>query len=52
MLQKLKHEGIVKLHSVFQLSDTRIIMMMEHIKGGNLLDYVKYKNDCLSDEEI
>lgn len=40
VLQKLKHNNIIKLYSVFQLADTKIVMLMEYLKGGNLKDYI------------
>jgi hypothetical protein len=36
---------------VFQLSDTKIVMMMEHIKGGTLLKYLEDKGGRLSEED-
>eukprot|EP00347_Sterkiella_histriomuscorum_P023140 403335795 len=40
VLQSMKHANIIKLHNVFQLSDTKIVLLMEYIQGGNLKDYI------------
>lgn len=52
MLQRLKHPSIIKLQNVFQLSDTKIVMFMEHLEGGTLKDYLdRSGNDYVSEDE-
>lgn len=40
VLQTLKHPNIIKLFNVFQLPDTKIVLVMEHINGGSLKKYL------------
>ncbi|CDW82977.1 protein kinase domain containing protein [Stylonychia lemnae] len=53
VLQQLKHPNIIKLSNVFQLQDTKIVLFMEHIQGGNLRDYLdKQTKHYLPEEQI
>ena len=53
MLQNLNHPNIVKLYNVFQLQDMKIVLLMQHVEGGTLRDYVERKKGSkLSEEEI
>ena len=41
VLQTLKHPNIIKLFNVFQLPDTRIVLLMEYLNGGSLKEYIE-----------
>ena len=48
----MKHANIIRLHNVFQLSDTKIVMFMEHLEGGTLKDYLEQSGrEYISEEE-
>lgn len=51
LLQKFKHESIVKLYNVFQLADTKTVLMMEYVRGGTLLQYIEDNNGQISEED-
>lgn len=51
VLQKLNHDSIVKLSNVFQLADTKIVMMMENLEGGTLNQYIEDKGGKLNESE-
>ena len=48
-LRQLKHPGIIQLYDVY-LTDQKIYIVMEHMAGGELFDYVVQKG-TLTEEE-
>ncbi len=52
MLQNLKHPNIIKLFNIIQMPDTKIVLFMEHIQGGNLQEYVDSKGGRIAESEV
>jgi serine/threonine protein kinase len=49
-LQKLNHINIIKLKNVFMI-ERELFLMIEYFAGGDLHQYLKARNQVMSDDE-
>ncbi|CAD8076410.1 unnamed protein product [Paramecium sonneborni] len=50
ILRQLQHQSIIKLHETFETNDA-VYLVMEYLKGGDLLQFIEEKQDRIFTEE-
>lgn len=50
LMKNLSHPNIIKIFNCYTLSDMQVVLIMEYLQGGDLVDYLQEKGR-LSEEE-